>query len=83
MGHAEVVWVMKGWDGVGHVGMGWDGSCRDGLVGSCRGGVGDAAVGWGGSCRVELNGFFLQLTFNLLQMTQTPEIITHRVLKNF
>ena len=33
-------WVMKGWDGVYHVGVGWGGSCRGGVGGSCRGGVG-------------------------------------------
>ena len=32
---------MKGWGGVGHVGVG--------LGGSCRGGVGYTGVGWGGS----------------------------------
>ena len=41
-----------GLGGVGHVGVGWDGSCRGvvgscrGGVGSCRGGVGHAGVGW-------------------------------------
>ena len=29
--------------GVGHVGVGW--------AGSCRGGVGHAGVGWAGLCR--------------------------------
>ena len=36
MGHA-------GWGGVGHVEVGWGGSCRDG--------VGWVMQGWGGSCR--------------------------------
>ena len=31
--------------GVGHTGVGWGGSCRDGVGWSCRVG------GWGGSCR--------------------------------
>ena len=47
MGHVGV-------GGVGHVGMGWSGSCRDGVGwvmqgswgGSCRDGVGHAGVGW-------------------------------------
>ena len=29
MGHVEVGWVMSG--GVGHVGVGWGGSCRGGV----------------------------------------------------
>ena len=29
MGHAGVGWVMQG--GVGYVGVGWGGSCRDGV----------------------------------------------------
>ena len=36
---------------MGHVGVGWGGSCRGGVGGSCRGGVGHVGVGWGGSCR--------------------------------
>ena len=31
-------WVMKRWGGVGHVGVGWGGSCRVE--------VGHAGVGW-------------------------------------
>ena len=31
---------------MGHVGVGWGGSCRGGWGGSCRGGM-----RWGGSCR--------------------------------
>ena len=42
-----VGWVMKG-DGVGHVGVGWGGSCRGGVG---VGGVGHLGVGWEGSCR--------------------------------
>ena len=34
---------MKGWGGVGHIGVGW--------CGSCRGGVGHAGVEWGGLCK--------------------------------
>ena len=44
---------MQGWDGscrdgVGHVGVGLGGSCREGVGwgGSCRGGVGHAGVRW-------------------------------------
>ena len=37
-------WVMKGWGGVGHVGVGCGGSCR---VGVGHGGV--LWGGWGGS----------------------------------
>ena len=33
-----------GWGGVGHVGVGWGGSCMGGM-GSFRGGVGHAWVG--------------------------------------
>ena len=40
---------------MGHVGVGWAGSCRGGVGGhagvgwgSCKGGVGHAGVGWGG-----------------------------------
>ena len=36
------------WDGSGRGGVGWDGSCRDGL---CRGWVGNVGVGVSGSCR--------------------------------
>ena len=41
---------------MGHVGVGWGGSCRGGVGwgGSCRGGVGHAEVRWimhCGSCR--------------------------------
>ena len=36
---------------MGHVGMGWDGSCRGGVGGSHKGGVGHVGVGWDGSCR--------------------------------
>ena len=36
----------RGGVGVGHVGVGWDGSCRGGWGGSCRGGVGHVGVGW-------------------------------------
>ena len=43
------------WGGVGHVGVGWGVSCRDGVGGSCRsgewGGVGHVGVGWVGSYR--------------------------------
>ena len=49
----------------------WVGHAGVGFGGSCRGGVGHIGVG--------LNDFFLQFTFNLLQMTQTHEIITCRV----
>ena len=37
MGHEQVSWVMLGWGGVGHEG-----------VGSCRGGVGHVGLGWVG-----------------------------------
>ena len=42
---------------MGHVGVGWGGSCRVGVGpagvqgGSFRGVVGHVGVGWGGSCR--------------------------------
>ena len=39
-GCGGVGWVMQGW-GVGHVGVGWGGSCRGG-----GGGVGHAGLGW-------------------------------------
>ena len=47
---------MQRWGGGGvcHVGVGWGGSCRGWVGGSCRGGVGwvcHVGVGWGGSCR--------------------------------
>ena len=51
-GMGGVEWVIQGW--VGHAGVGWGGSCRDGegwvvghagWDGSCRGGVGHTGVG--------------------------------------
>ena len=48
---------------MGHVGVGWGGSCRGGWDVSCRGGwggvghvemVGCVMQGWGGSCRGEV-----------------------------
>ena len=48
MGHTGVWWVMQG--GLGHVGVGWGGSCRDG-VGHAGVGVGWVMQGQGGSCR--------------------------------
>ena len=48
MGDAGVGWGVSCICGVGHVGwVGWDGSCRGGMVwgGSCRGSVGHAGVG--------------------------------------
>ena len=30
---------------MGHIGVGWGRSCRDGVGGSCRGGVGHVGVG--------------------------------------
>ena len=46
---------MQGWGGVGHVGVGWGGSCRDGVrwggVGHVGVGWGWVMQGWGGSCR--------------------------------
>ena len=39
---------MKGWGGVGHVGVGWGGSCRGGMG---HEGVGWFMKGWGESCR--------------------------------
>ena len=44
MGHVGVA-------GVGHVEVGWGGSCRGGGVCHAGGGVGHVGVGWGGSCR--------------------------------
>ena len=35
---------MQGW--VGHVGVGWGGSCRSGMGWVMYGGVGHAGVGW-------------------------------------
>ena len=48
-----VGWVMQGWDGVSHSGVGWDGSFRGevGWVIQGWGVVGDVGVGWGVSCR--------------------------------
>ena len=44
--------VMQECGGVGHVGVGWGGSCRGGWVGHVGvAGVGHVEVGWGGSCR--------------------------------
>ena len=36
---------------MGHVGVGWGGSCRGGVDQSCRGEVGWVIQGWGGSRR--------------------------------
>ena len=64
-----------GWGGSGHVGVGWGGSCR--------GGVGHAGVWWGGSCRGGVGWVmhFSQFKFNILQVTLTQKIITHRLSK--
>ena len=43
-------WTLFLW-WVGHVEVGWGGSCRGRWGVSCRGGVGHVGVGWGGSCR--------------------------------
>ena len=40
---------MQGWGGVGHIGVGWGGSCRDGVG---HAGVGWVMQGWGRSCIV-------------------------------
>ena len=51
---------------------GYDGLCMSGakILKECQ--VRDKIIGW----------IFFQFTFNLLQMTQTQEIITNRVSKN-
>ena len=40
--------MFQGWGRVGHVGVGWGGSCRGGVG---HAGVGWVIQGWGGSCR--------------------------------
>ena len=95
-GWGMVGWVMKGWGGscrgvvgVGHVGAGSDGSCR--------GGVEWAMKGWGGPWRGVWAGvsfsscdkwqikllveFFPNSHSNILWVTLTQKVITHRLSK--
>ena len=77
MCHVGVGWVIKGWDGVGHVG--WGGSCRGGVA---YVGVAWVMQGWGGVAYVGV-GWVGWVTTKKNMITKCTFIMTIKNYKFF